>query len=67
MLPFDIKLGNMFKCFDGINSVLNKENCFASIYNANRDVETEASILRSLLNQRYRRSYMLSCKRHKEL
>ena len=51
VLPFDIKLGNMFKCFDGINSVLNKENCFASIYNANRDVETEASILRSLLNQ----------------
>ena len=46
VLPFDIQLGNMFKCFDGINSVLNKENCFASIYNANRDVETEASILR---------------------
>ena len=30
VMPFDIKLGNMFKCFDGINSVLNKENCFIS-------------------------------------
>ena len=51
VMPFDIKLGNMFKCFDGINSVLNKENCFVSIYNANRSVENEEKILRSLLEQ----------------
>ena len=51
VMPFDIKLGNMFKCFDGVNSVLNKENCFVSIYNANRSVENEEKILRSLLEQ----------------
>ena len=60
-MPFDIKLGNMFKCFDGINSVLNKENCFVSIYNANRSVENEEKILRSLFGTGDRRRYMLSC------
>lgn len=51
VMPFDIKKGNMFKCFDGINSVLNKENCFVSIYNANELIENEELILRRLLDQ----------------
>ncbi len=51
VLPFDIKEGNMFRCFDGINSVLNKENCFASIYSSNERIENEEMILRRLLEQ----------------
>lgn len=51
VMPFDIKLGNMFKCFDGINSVLNRENCFVSIYNTDRSVENEEKILHSLLER----------------
>lgn len=50
VLPFDIKMGGMMPCFDGINDVLNKGNCFVRIYNTNRKSETEAEILRSLLD-----------------
>ena len=52
VMPFDIKLGNMFKCFDGINSVLNKEKIALSVYIMQTEVwKTREKILRSLLEQ----------------
>lgn len=49
VLPFDIKSGGMLNCFEGINDLLNKGNCFIRIYNTNRKAEEEAEVLKSLL------------------
>ncbi len=50
VLPFDIKMGGMMYCFNGINDLLNKSNCFIRIYNTHRKMEDEATVLRSLLD-----------------
>ena len=49
VLPFDVKYGGMLQCFDGINTLFNKGNCFIKIYNTNRRSEEEASVLKELL------------------
>ena len=33
VLPFDVKRGGMMECFNGINDLLNSENCFVRVYN----------------------------------
>lgn len=50
VLPFDIKFGGMLSCFEGINDLLNKGNCFIRIYNTNRRAEEEAEVLKKLLD-----------------
>ena len=50
VLPFDVKRGGMMECFNGINDLLNSENCFVRVYNTNGKNETEATVLRELLD-----------------
>ena len=49
VLPFDVQQGGLMNCFNGINEVLNKGNCFVRVYNTNSEVEEEATVLRELL------------------
>lgn len=50
ILPFDLRFGGMMRCFEGINDLLSKGNCFVRIYNTNRKTENEAEVLRRLLD-----------------
>lgn len=49
VLPFDVKDGGLMRCFNGINEILNKSECFVRVYNTKHKPEKEAKVLRGLL------------------